>query len=179
MRTRASGDSQTFTASRSSTSTSYSSRSRPNSTGATSNSTHTSRPTSRAAHEAGDRLSLYFQGQAGTGKRRAVEALARDAHARLLAVDLPRMVSGAGDYNSLFRLVLNEARFDEAVPYFDGLDALRREEQTVAYQSLLGALGEFGGLSVLAGAQTLSAESHPALKIITVPFAPPDFAERR
>jgi len=133
----------------------------------------------RAAHESGERLSLYFQGQAGTGKRRAVEALARDAGARLLAVDLPRMVSGAGDYNSLFRLVLNEARFDEAVPYFDGLDALRREEQTVAYQSLLGALGEFEGLSVLAGAQTLSAESHPALKIITVPFAPPDFAERR
>ena len=32
---------------------------------------------------------------------------------------------------------------------------------------------------MLAGAQTLSAESHPALKIITVAFAPPDFDERR
>ena len=132
-----------------------------------------------SARESGERLSVYFQGQAGTGKRRAVESLARDAGARLLAVDLPRMVSGAGEYNSLFRLVLNEARFDEAVAYFDGLDTLRREEHAVAYQSLLEALGEFEGLSILAGAQTLSAESHPALKIITVPFAPPDFAERR
>jgi SpoVK/Ycf46/Vps4 family AAA+-type ATPase len=133
----------------------------------------------RAAGESGERLSLYFQGPAGTGKRRAAEALARDAGARLLAVDLPRSVSGATDWGGLFRLALNEARFDEAIPYFDGLDTLTRDENAAAYQSLLGALGEFDGLSVLAGAQALSAESHSSLKIVTLTFAPPDFDRRR
>jgi SpoVK/Ycf46/Vps4 family AAA+-type ATPase len=133
----------------------------------------------RAARESGEHLSFYFQGRAGTGKRRTAEALAREVGARLLAVDLPRMVSCVTDWGSLFRLALNEARFDEAIPYFDGLDALARDENAAAFQSLLGALGEFDGLSVLAGAQTLSAESHPSLKIVTLTFAPPDFDQRR
>jgi AAA+ superfamily predicted ATPase len=131
------------------------------------------------ARESGERLVVYFQGGAGTGKRRAAEALARDAGLRLLAVDVSRMVSGAGDWRGLFRLVFNGARFDEALPYFQGLDLLRREEYAAAFHSLLEALCEFEGLCVLSGAQPPSAESHPTLKLLTVPFAPHDFAARR
>jgi AAA+ superfamily predicted ATPase len=133
----------------------------------------------RAARESGERLSLYFQGREGTGRRRAAEALARDACMRLLAVDAPRMVSGAGDCPGLLRLALNEARFGGAVPYIQGIDPLMRDEHAAAYRSLLEALGEFGGLSVMSGERGLSAESHAALRIVTVPFAPPDFGERR
>jgi AAA+ superfamily predicted ATPase len=133
----------------------------------------------REARESGKRLSLYFRGQEGTGRRRAAESLARDAGKRLLVVDVPRMVGGAGDYAGLLRLALNEARFGEAVPYFDGLDPLTGEENAVAYRSLLEALCEFEGLCVLSGERGLPAESYEALNVVTVPFAPPDFAERR
>jgi SpoVK/Ycf46/Vps4 family AAA+-type ATPase len=85
----------------------------------------------------------------------------------------------AGDCAGLFRLALNEARFGEAIPYLDGFDSLMRNEHAVAYRSLLEALGEFEGLSVLSGERGLNAESHAALKLVTVPFAPPDFGERR
>ena len=133
----------------------------------------------REARDSGKPLSLYFQGHEGTGRRRAAESLAREAGKRLLVVDVPRMVGGAGDYAGLLRLALNEARFGEAVPYFDGLDSLTGEENAVAHRSLLEALGEFEGLCVLSGERGLSAESYEALNVVTVPFAPPDFVERR
>jgi SpoVK/Ycf46/Vps4 family AAA+-type ATPase len=133
----------------------------------------------RRAQELGGRLSLYFQGPAGAGKRRAAEALACETGASLLTVDLPRVVAGATDYRQLFRLAVNEARFNNAILYFDGLDVLRREEHEFAYQSLLETLSESAGLNLLSGTQALSHDDDPALKIITVPFAPPDFAERR
>ncbi|HEV2705498.1 MAG TPA: ATP-binding protein [Pyrinomonadaceae bacterium] len=133
----------------------------------------------RQAHQSGTRLSLYFQGAAGVGKRLAVEDVACELGLRLLLVDLARMPAGVSDYRQSFRLVLNEARFNEAILYFDSLDALRRDEHAAAYQSLLEALDEFAGVVVLSGAQALSGESAPSLRIMTVPFAPPDFAARR
>jgi SpoVK/Ycf46/Vps4 family AAA+-type ATPase len=131
------------------------------------------------ARESGGRLGFYFQGPEGAGKRRAVEALACEAELSLLTVDLTRAVAVTSDYRWLFRLVLNEARFNAAILYCDGLDVLRREEHAVAYQSLLEALSEFAGLHVLSGTQALSTETNLALKIITVPFARPDFTQRR
>ena len=131
------------------------------------------------AHETGEPLSLYFRGPAGSGRRRAAEELAHAAGRPLLSVDLPGAVAAAADYRRLFQLALNEARLRDAVLYFDNLDALRRPEHEAAYLSLLTALGAFACLNVLSGAQALPAESSPALKLITVPFAPPGFAERR
>ncbi|MFL6337425.1 MAG: ATP-binding protein [Pyrinomonadaceae bacterium] len=133
----------------------------------------------RAARASGERLSFYFQGREGMGRRRAAEALAHAAGMQLLAVDLARMVEGAGDCAELLRLALNGARFGEAVPYLDGFDSLTRNEHAVVYRSLLEALSEFEGLCVLSGERGLTAESHAALRLVTVPFAPPDFGERR
>jgi AAA+ superfamily predicted ATPase len=133
----------------------------------------------RAARAAGERLSFYFQGPEGTGRRHAAEALARDAGVRLLVVDVPLLLAGAGDCAGLLRLALNGARFAEAIPYFEGIDTLVRDENAVAYRSLLEALGEFEGLCVLSGERSLSAESHAALNVVTVPFARPDFEARR
>ncbi|MDQ3907273.1 MAG: ATP-binding protein [Acidobacteriota bacterium] len=131
------------------------------------------------ARKAGEPLCLYFQGQADAGKDQAASALASGAGLRLLTVDLSRAVAPAADYGRLFRLVLNEARLSDALPYFDDLDALSRDEQATAFASLLEALGEFAGVSVLAGARALSSEGEATLKIITAPFEPPDFAQRR
>ncbi|HEX7313610.1 MAG TPA: AAA family ATPase [Pyrinomonadaceae bacterium] len=129
------------------------------------------------ARASGERLAVYFQGEAGTGKRRAAEALARDAGLRLLAVDVPRMV--AGDGVGLFRVILNEARFDEALPYFDGLDVLRRDEHAAAFNALLDALCEFDGPCIMSGARPPPAEGRTELKVLTVAFGPHDFAARR
>jgi hypothetical protein len=131
------------------------------------------------AHESREPLSLYFQGPAGAGRRRAAEGLARAAGRSLLAVDLPGVAAAAADSGRLFQLVLNEARLRDAILYFDNLDALRRPEHEGAYRALLAALGACAGLSVLSGAQSLSAESLPALRLLTVPFALPGFPERR
>ena len=133
----------------------------------------------RAARAAGERLSFYFQGREGTGRQQAAEALAHDAGMRLLVVDVPQVVASAGDCAGLLRLAVNEARFVEAIPYFDGLDPLMQVESAVAYRSLLEVLGEFVGLSVLSGERSLSAECHAALNVVTIPFAQPDFGERR
>jgi SpoVK/Ycf46/Vps4 family AAA+-type ATPase len=133
------------------------------------------------AHGSGERLGLYFQGPEGANRRATAESLAAASGRQLLAVDLTRAASAsaARDYAQLFRLVLNEARLNDALPYFDGLDALRREEQRAAHLALLEALKEFDGLYILAGSLPNSSEIDDAPQLVTVPFAAPDFATRQ
>jgi SpoVK/Ycf46/Vps4 family AAA+-type ATPase len=124
-------------------------------------------------------LQLYFHGPRGAGKRRAAEALAGALGVRLLAVDLVRALTVEMDFAKLLRLIFREAWFQDLVLYLDGLDVLRCEERAVPYQRLLEVLVEDSGITILAGTQPWTPPGHGLMGVLVVPFAIPEFAQRR
>lgn len=124
-------------------------------------------------------LRLYFQGPRGIGKRRTAEALAGEAGMSLLAVDLARALAADPDFDRQLKLLFREAWLQDAILYLDGLEALLSEERTIPYKRLLGRLAEDAGITILTGAQPWVPAGHRPIGMIGVPFALPQFTERR
>lgn len=98
-------------------------------------------------------LRLYFEGPETSDKQRAAEAVAQTVQARLLTVRIKSIAEAPSDPNSLLRLVFREAWLTGAVLFLDGIDALRREERSSGYQTLLELLAMQPGVTILSGAQ--------------------------
>jgi AAA+ superfamily predicted ATPase len=124
-------------------------------------------------------LLLYFQGSPGLGQRSAAEALAATTESRLLAVNLAQALGVPTDFAALVKRVCQEARFQQAVLYLEGLEALQQQEQTPVYGQLLAALSVLPGITIITGTQPWVPAVRGGLDLITVPFMPPDFARRR
>jgi AAA+ superfamily predicted ATPase len=118
-------------------------------------------------------LRLHFRGPANTAKRQTAEALAGQTSSRLLmVVDIEQALSVAPDFDQRLRLVLREARFRNALLYFENVDALLNEERAVPYRQFLKA---FNGT-----ASTIIVSSEKPLgRMYEVQFRVPDFAQRR
>jgi hypothetical protein len=129
--------------------------------------------------EAGRPLKLHFHGPRGANKRRAAEAMAAEAGARLLSIDLTRLHDPAG-FGQTLRLALREAEMRGAILYAEGLDALRADDRAAHAKQLAEALGACGGCVILAGEQEgLAGVLRGSLRVIDVPFGTQDFAQRR
>ncbi|HEY7313295.1 MAG TPA: ATP-binding protein [Gemmataceae bacterium] len=124
-------------------------------------------------------LVLYFLGPPGAGQRSAALALAARTGLRLLVVNLERGLASPIDFQHAVPLLLRTARHRDAILYFEGFDTLSGEQHSLSLACLLDALREFGGISILAGAQAWPAYPHGPRGVVRIPFAVPQFNERR
>ena len=121
-------------------------------------------------------LRLHFRGPASTAKRQTAEALAGQTSSKLLlVVDIERALSVAPDFDQSLSLILREARFRNAVLYFEHLDVLLNEGRAVTYRQFLKVLDQASSAIILSGEKPLAG----SLRIYEVDFRVPDFAQRR
>jgi SpoVK/Ycf46/Vps4 family AAA+-type ATPase len=108
---------------------------------------------------------LHFHGPAGTGRRRAAEALARSLTAPLLAVDLGLALARAEPWGRTLAALFRQARLDGALLYLDGIDALDGEERRRERRALLGMAAEGGVVVILAGQRTPGRDTAGAVAV--------------
>ena len=121
-------------------------------------------------------LLLHFHGPAGTGRRRAAEALAQALAAPLIVVDLDQVVARGEPWGRTVAILFREARLDGGLLYFDGIEALDGEERRRQRRALLCAAAEGGVVSIFAGARPPRRDTAGA---IAVSFAIARFEGRR
>ncbi len=98
-------------------------------------------------------LRLYFEGPETSGKLCAVDAVARAIGARVLTINLERAVETARDLPALLRVAFREAWLGGSVLFLDGVDAVRRDERSAAWQALLERLTIHPCVVILSGVQ--------------------------
>ena len=121
-------------------------------------------------------LILHFHGPAGTGRRRAAQALARSLMAPLLAVDVRQAFARAEPWDRTVAVLFRQARLDGALLYFDGIDALDGEDRRRERQVLLSAAAEGGVVMIVAGTRTPGRDMAGA---VAIPFEVALFEGRR
>ncbi len=124
-------------------------------------------------------LRLYFQGADWASKRRTAEALAGAVQAGVLVVDLTRMVGNIADFDVNVKLLFREAWFQNALLYLEGWDVLLGDQSPRFYQSWQRAVAESRGITIVAGMEAWVSGGMRPIGMVTVPFAMPDFAQRR
>jgi AAA+ superfamily predicted ATPase len=124
-------------------------------------------------------LRLHFQGPDRGGRQQVAQALAGEASVPLLVANLARMVETKADFELTLKLIYREAWFQNAWLYFDNLDALSTEGSGIFERSLLTALAEHPGISILGGEQPWSPTATGPLGMVTIHFPIPDFDRRR
>lgn len=117
-------------------------------------------------------LRLYFEGPDADSKQRAADAIARALRVGTLTVNLRSAAEAARDLNALLRLIFREAWLESAVLFLDGVDALRRDEWSAGYQTLLELLAVQPGVAILSGAQPWLPGRY-ATGILTLHFGAP------
>jgi AAA+ superfamily predicted ATPase len=110
-------------------------------------------------------LLLHFHGSAGTGRRRAAEALAQALAAPLLVVDVEQALARADPWGRTVAALLRQARLDGSFLYLDGIDALDGEERRRERRALLRAAAAGGVVVVLAGARTPGRDTAGAVAV--------------
>jgi ATP-dependent 26S proteasome regulatory subunit len=110
-------------------------------------------------------LLLHFHGPAGTGRRRTAEALAGSLAAPLLAVDLGQALARVEPWGRTVASLFRQARLDDALLYFDGIDALDGEERRRELRELLRVATECGMVVILAGQRSPGRETAGAVAI--------------
>lgn len=119
-------------------------------------------------------LRLHFRGPASTAKQQTAEAVAGQTSSRLLiVVDVERALSVAPQFDPT--LILREARFRQAVVYFEHFDVLLSEDRAVTYRQFLKALDQTSSAIILSGEKPLGS----SLRIYEVQFRVPEFSQRR
>ncbi|WP_424097839.1 AAA family ATPase [Moorena producens] len=126
-------------------------------------------------------LHLYFSGLYSTEKRRGAIALAAQLNKQLLIADLAQAAIKE-EFDQLLKLLFREACFHDAILYLESLeslDALQSKEQHLLYKRVLDRLTEAKGVVILSGIQSWVPKFTNLQGVITVPFATPDFYQRR
>lgn len=123
-------------------------------------------------------LQLYFQGCDLISQHLTAKALAATVNAPLLSVDLAKIADNKADFAPHLNLIFREAWFQKALLYLDGLDAIANEP-TFVYDDLMSAIAQHKSITILAGTQPGIPPAHVSVEFITVPFAIPDFTQRR
>jgi AAA+ superfamily predicted ATPase len=83
------------------------------------------------------------------------------------------------DFQDAAKLLFREAWFQDAVLYLDRIDSLRDDAHSTAFDSVLEALAEDGGIAIVAGTAPWHVSRGSGPEMITVEFRLPDFAGRR
>lgn len=134
------------------------------------------RSLSRLVRSEGKLPYLYFQGTAGWGQRAAALGLAAEANTALLSVHLETAYGLKVEWSQLLQRIWREVRLHRWVLYLDGGDQLSAPAQ----RSLLKQLSQQRlPFVVMVGKQPLPSLPAMSLDVITVPFQPPDFVQRR
>lgn len=124
-------------------------------------------------------LRLYFQGSNRLGKQTVVQALADNASASLLIADLSKIAMAKVDWETAFFLLLRQAQLHQTWLYLADIDLLFQEEARGAYYALGAALTDYPGLMILSGELPWSDAQPYPLGLLSIPFALPDFEQRR
>jgi hypothetical protein len=133
----------------------------------------------RGAHRDNESLRLYVRASDGARRLEVAKALAAELSAELLSVDLASASAAGESFEQLLTVFFREAHFRGALPYLDGLDALRVSERLPQFQVVMAIAAEAEGSLVLAGSQAWIASPHGPTGVIEVPLCEPDFAARR
>jgi SpoVK/Ycf46/Vps4 family AAA+-type ATPase len=124
-------------------------------------------------------LRFYFQGPHGVDKRQAAEALAYEAGALLLTVDLARTLDTNAGFDQILRLIFREAWFQNAILFLDNMDLFFSRDRTHQHSRLLEVLTTDRGITILAGAKPWLPAARVPTGTITVRFDIPNFKQRR
>ncbi|MEO0458964.1 MAG: ATP-binding protein [Cyanobacteria bacterium P01_A01_bin.114] len=119
---------------------------------------------------------LYFQGTAGWGQQAAALGLAAEANTALLTVHLETAYALKLEWSQLLQRIWREARLHQWVLYLDGVDQLPTPAQRPFLKQLSQQRLPF---VVMVGRQPLPSLPAMSIDVITVPFQPPDFAQRQ
>ncbi|MBS0157878.1 MAG: AAA family ATPase [Nitrospira sp.] len=133
----------------------------------------------REARKASRPLRLYVQGPPGIGARQFAEALARESGAKLVTVDLSRLLDGGTDHERVLTLICREAWLQDAVLYIEELDTVRTENRPVLHRLLCEALAKHAGLVVLTGTLPWVPPGHGLDGVMAIPLPYPDWEQRR
>ena len=120
----------------------------------------------------GERVSLYFQGPAGSGRRCAARALADRLHRPLLAVD-PAI--GGADRRARDAL-LHFTRMYEMVLYVPEASQLLQDADSSRLLRTHASVD--GGIVILAGETPWPSRTEAPAGVLTVPFAMPNVTQR-
>lgn len=129
--------------------------------------------------QANQPLRFYFQGAEDLAKILTAQALASEVGTTLVSANLAQMLAAKEDCEQILLLLLREVWFQRAILYLEGMDALRSDERTLSYHYLLNELHKTPGIVILSGTQPLMPSAIALSYIIPVPFAMPNFSERR
>lgn len=124
-------------------------------------------------------LRLYFYGPNGAGKRQTAVALAEKFGRPLLVVNLRQALKMDADFAHTLRLVFRYSWFYGPIPYFDDIGALQDNGTSSSYQQLLDTLAIDTGITIMAGKSAWVPSGRNVLGVTPVPFAIPDFVNRR
>ena len=130
---------------------------------------------------AGDRLTLYFEGVSGIGKRTTAAALAREIGKRLLVID-GEQLSGADHlpFETAVTLAAREAFLQDAVLFWKGFDLLTDDSHRPWRETLFAALEVYPGLNILAGnAMWEPRDAGHKRPFVRIEFARHSFQERK
>jgi DNA polymerase III delta prime subunit len=133
----------------------------------------------RRAGESGQTLRLWFHGRDSHLKAATAHAFAGELGLSLLHVDFGLTTAAGAAFNGLLPVVFREARLRNAALYIDRVDDLRDRESGADYESVLRAVCQHEGFTILAGRRPwIPSECGPD-DMIDVPFGVPGFALRR
>ena len=122
-------------------------------------------------------LRAYFQGPAENEKFQVAEALAEKLGVYLLRARAPRLAEKP-DADSLFQLLLREARVNNAILYISDIDSLEGAEGLGKRQRLFEQLKNHAGITLLAGRRTWALQAFDDLSLIPIDFEAPEYQAR-
>jgi hypothetical protein len=122
-------------------------------------------------------LHLYFQGARGGAKYQTSEALAGATDMKLLTLRIDRLAERSR-LDALWKVLVREARINNAILYIGELDDFRGQEGENWRQDLLDAVTTHDGITILAGRQAWIPGA-AALGVIPIVFEIPELEERR
>jgi ATP-dependent 26S proteasome regulatory subunit len=124
-------------------------------------------------------LQLYLHGTSAGDQRPIADALAAEAGAPLLFVDLARVSSADSEFERSLKVIFREAWFHGSVLCLDNFDVLQGQERARHRVALMRNLSEQPGITLLCGSQPWPPTLEVPVRVITLSLSAPAFAERR
>lgn len=132
------------------------------------------------AREHNKTLWLYFMGQKGNGQQETTKAIANEMGVSVLVIDVEALLrQGQHEIEKTIARICREAWSKDAILYFEWIDVMRIGEHLAAFHRMMDALKDFAGVAVLSGSQVWRRDGHGPAGILTIPFAIPDYEQRR